>query len=241
VLWTVLALALGGILKGATGAGAPIIAVPVMAILFDVPFAIAILSVPSLVSNFWQGWQYRKHHLDRRFTATFALAGAFGAGIGTFMLANLPHEALLIFVALSVFAYIGFRLAKPHWVLSFAAAQKLALPIGTVAGVMQGAAGVSAPVSITFLNALRTERAAFVATISTFFAAMAVVQIPLLTHYGFLNCERFFWSCAALVPLVAGMPIGAALARRVSKDVFDRVILVLLALVALRLLSEAVI
>lgn len=239
MLWTFLALLLGGILKGATGAGAPIIAVPVMAVLFDVPFAIAILSVPNLVSNLWQGWQQRKHQLDRRFTVTFALAGAFGAGIGTFMLANLPQEALLIFVALSVFAYIAFRLAKPHWVLSFATAQKLALPIGTVAGMMQGAAGVSAPVSITFLNALRTERASFVATISAFFAAMAVVQIPLLTHYGFLTWERFFWSCTALVPLLAGMPIGAALARRVSRDVFDRIILILLALVALRLLAEA--
>lgn len=240
MLWTFLALLFGGILKGATGAGAPIIAVPVMAILVNVPFAIAILSMPNLVSNVWQGWQHRKHHLDRRFTATFALAGALGAGVGTFMLANLPHEALLIFVALAVFAYIGFRLAKPHWVLSFAAAKKLALPVGAVAGILQGAAGVSAPVSITFLNALRTERVAFVATISAFFAAMAVVQIPLLTHYGFLTWERFFWSCGALVPLLAGMPIGAALARRLSKDVFDRVILILLAIVALRLLFEAV-
>lgn len=239
MLWTFLALALGGILKGATGAGAPIIAVPVMAVLFDLPFAIAIFSVPNLVSNLWQGWHHRKHQLNRRFTTTFALAGALGAGIGTFMLANLPHEALLVVVALSVFAYIGFRLAKPHWVLPFATAQKLALPLGAVAGMLQGAAGVSAPVSITFLNAIRMERPAFVATILAFFAAMAVVQIPLLTLYGFLTWERFLWSCAALVPLVAGMPVGAALAQRVSKDVFDRIILMLLALVALRLLSEA--
>ncbi|SFP57817.1 sulfite exporter TauE/SafE family protein [Tranquillimonas alkanivorans] len=239
MIWAFLALALGGVLKGATGAGAPIIAVPVMAILFDVPFAIAIFSVPNLVSNLWQGWHYRSHQLDRRFTVTFALAGALGAGIGTFMLANLPQEALLILVALSVFAYIAFRLARPDWVLPFAVARRIALPVGTLAGVMQGAAGVSAPVSITFLNALRTERSAFVATISVFFAAMAVVQIPLLGHYGFLTWERLAWSCAALVPLLAAMPVGAFLARRISKQVFDRLILGLLALVALRLLIDA--
>lgn len=240
MLWTFLALLLGGILKGATGAGAPIIAVPVMAILVNVPFAIAILSVPNLVSNLWQGWQHRADHLDLRFTVKFALAGASGAALGTYMLANLPDEALLVGVAISVFAYIAFRLARPHWVLPFAAAQRLALPVGTVAGMLQGAAGVSAPVSITFLNALRTDRSAFVATISAFFAAMAVVQIPLLTLYGFLTWERFLWSCVAIVPLAAGMPIGAALARRISKEIFDKVILALLALVALRLLSDAV-
>ncbi len=113
------------------------------------------------------------------------------------------------------------------------------MPVGALAGVLQGAAGISAPVSITFLNALRTDRAAFVATISVFFAGMSIVQIPLLGVFGFLSWERIAWSCAALVPLFAAMPLGAALARRFPREVFDRVILGLLALVALRLLAQA--
>jgi len=241
MIWSLLALFLGGILKGATGAGAPIIAVPVMAILVDVPFAIAILAVPNLVSNLWQGWTNRMHMIDRRFTATLALSGALGAGIGTFILANFPREALLIVVSAAVFAYIGFRLAKPHWVLPFALAKKLALPVGVTAGMLQGAAGISAPVSITFLNALRTDRAAFVATISALFAGMAIVQTPLLVHYGILTWERFLWSCLAILPLLAGMPVGAALARHLSREAFDRIILTMLTVVALRLIYDAVV
>lgn len=34
----------GGILKGTTGVGAPFLAVPIMAIIVDVPFAVAALS-----------------------------------------------------------------------------------------------------------------------------------------------------------------------------------------------------
>ena len=44
-----LSLGLGGILKGATGAGAPLVAVPALALLFDVPTAIAIFSLPNLL------------------------------------------------------------------------------------------------------------------------------------------------------------------------------------------------
>ena len=42
-------------------------------------------------------------------------------------------------------------------------------------------------------------------------------------------------SAAAILPLVAAMPLGNYLARFIAKETFDRLILVLLALIALRL------
>jgi uncharacterized membrane protein YfcA len=44
-----LALALGGILKGATGAGAPHLAVPVLVVLRDVQFAVAVFVMPNII------------------------------------------------------------------------------------------------------------------------------------------------------------------------------------------------
>ncbi|RVV99608.1 sulfite exporter TauE/SafE family protein [Mesobaculum littorinae] len=238
MIWAFIALLAGGILKGATGAGAPIIAVPVIALLYDVPFAIVMFSFPNLLSNLWQGWQYRDHQMGEGFTWRFAVAGAIGAGLGTVILANVPSDLLVALVAMSVFVYIGFRLARPDWFLPFSLARRIVWPVGTLAGMMQGAGGVSAPVSITFLNAMKPERAAFVGTVSVFFVAMAAIQIPLLAWYGFLDWHRLGLSLLALLPILGGMPIGAALAKRLSKQVFDRLILTLLALVALRLLIE---
>ena len=240
MFWAFVALALGGILKGATGAGAPIIAVPVMAMLYDVPFAIVILTVPNLLSNAWQAWTHRMDAMPWNFTLRFAAGGVAGAAIGTVMLAYLPPETLEVLVALAVIAYIAFRIARPDWALPFTMAYRVVLPVGTLAGVMQGAAGVSAPVSITFLNALRPERRAFVGTISVFFASMAVVQLPLLGWFGFLSWERLAWSGAALLPILSFMPLGAALSRTLSREIFDRVILILLAAVAVRLLVESI-
>ncbi len=101
--------------------------------------------------------------------------------------------------------------------------------------MLQGAAGLSAPISITFLNAMRLERAAFIPTISLFFALMSCVQIPMLAGYGFLTPERAVYGFGALAVIMGFMPIGAALVRRLSKETFDRLILCLLGLVALRL------
>ena len=64
---------------------------------------------------------------------------------------------------------------------------------------------------------------------------MAAAQIPLLLAWGVLTPIRAVLSAGALVPLLAAMPLGAALARRMSRAVFDRIILGLLTLIALRI------
>jgi uncharacterized membrane protein YfcA len=239
LILVIIAFALGGILKGATGAGAPVIAVPVMTIFFGAPFAVAVFAIPNLVTNIWQGWVYRHHVPKGPLMLRFAVAGALGAGVGSFMLAWLPSEMLMLTVAFSVLAYVGFRTLRPDWVLVMHKAERLAAPMGVLGGILQGAAGLSAPVSLSFLNALKLDRPQFIVTISVFFFAMALVQIPLLTVLGILTGERFLLSCLALIPLMAAMPLGAWLARRISASAFDRVILGLLLILSLRLIWQA--
>ena len=239
IMLGVLGLALGGVLKGATGAGAPILAVPILAMFYDVPLAVAIFTLPNLLSNIWQGWRFRAHQATPVLTWGFALAGAAGAGVGSAMLVGLPSDTLLLGVAGTVFLYIGFRLLRPDWALDLGLATRLAAPAGFAGGVLQGAVGVSAPVSITFLNATRMHRDAFIATISVFFVAMSLVQIPLLAAWGVLTPLRAVLSAAAILPLIAAMPLGAYLARRLSREIFDRLILALLALIAARLALNA--
>ncbi len=240
IIYVAIGFALGGILKGATGAGAPSIAIPMMAIFYNVPFAVAVFVVPTIVSNAWQVWACRARLLPSTFTLRFVGAGAFGAGVGTVMLASFSSNSLKLSVAIAVFAYIGFRLLKPEWELAYKKAFAVSGPVGGIAGILQGATGVSAPISITFLNAMKLDREAFMATISAFFLATALVQTPLLTGFGFMTAERFWLSCLALVPLLAFMPVGSWLTSHLSRQTFDRVILTLLALLACRLMFEAV-
>ena len=229
------ALSLGGMVKGATGAGAPVVAVPVIAAFFDVRLAVAVMVTPNLASNLWQVIEYRKECLGGGFTWRFALTGAFGALVGTVLLAILPERALILIVALSVSAYIALRVAHPDFRLGAVTARRLAMPAGLAAGLLQGAAGISAPVAVSFLNAMRVPRPAFIATISAIFLGMAMVQLPALFVAGFLTPALLGLSVVALAPLLVSMRLGAWLARRLSHEGFDRLTLLLLTLLALRL------
>ena len=235
----IICLGFGGLLKGATGAGAPILAIPALAMLYDVKVAVAIMLVPSLVTNLWQSWQFRAQLLPTRFVLRFSIAGALGALVGSWFLAFLPRQALSLVVALAVLAFQFFRLARPTWRLSHDRALPLAGPLGFLGGWLQGTSGISAPVSISFLNSMNLERRSFIATISVFFVAMSLVQIPALGALEIMTWERLAISAAATIPIVVCMPLGSRLARHFSQQTFDRVILVILGCLAAKLIYDA--
>lgn len=232
-------LTAGGLLKGATGAGAPLLAVPAMAAVVDVQFAVAIMVIPNLITNLWQMWQYRTQQPDRRFLVLLVGGGIIGVTIGTWLLSALPSSTLTSGIAFVVLIYVAMRLAKPHWRIGKKLAEILALPAGLAGGALQGATGISAPVSITFLNAIGLTRPVFIFTISTMFVSFVLVQIVALGVVGILTLELAGLSLFAVIPLLGAMPLGAALAKRLPAWMFDRMILALLAGLSVKLLFDA--
>lgn len=237
VLLVTICLGMGGILKGATGAGAPILAVPALVLLFDMHFAILVMLIPNIVTNIFQVWKFRSSLPEVSFVAPLMLGGSIGILIGTYTLATLSSDVLSLFLAIAVFGYIAIRLGKPEWKIQMGAAKVLALPAGIGAGFLQGASGLSAPISITFLNAMRLPRPVFIVTISLLFTIFTVVQLLALWQGGLLRQDGMFFSMFAVIPISLAMPLGAHLAKKVKPQTFDRVILGLLALIAIRLLA----
>ena len=233
------ALLLGGALKGATGMGTPVVAVPALAAFFDVPFAIAVLIVPVLLTNAWQAWQFRAHWTGLSFLPRLLASAVVGIAAGTWLLTTLPTNLLSLGLGGTTLLYIAVRLFRPELMIGPTAARRWAPVAGVLAGGLQGATGVSAPVSVTFINGMRLSRPQFVLTVSTLFLAFVLTQIPALTLAGVLTSERALFSAAALFPVAAGMPIGGWAARRLSPQAFDRLILVLLAGIAMKLFWDA--
>ena len=230
------AFSLGGILKGATGAGAPIITIPVIAAFYDVRVAVIIMVIPNFLTNIGQLYQYRKTILPKFFTVSFALGGGIGAFFGTILLANLSIKILTLSVAFIVLIYILLKLFVPTWKLSYKKAKKLVFLMGTGGGVLQGTAGLSAPISITFLNSMKLERNQFIPTISVYFGMMSIFQMPTLYYYNFLNIELIILSFISTFILMCFMPLGSWIGKSVSKDSFDKITLILLGFIALRII-----
>lgn len=237
---SILALAFGGLLKGATGAGVPILAVPLIALFYDIQTAVVVMTLPSLLANVLQAWRYRAHLPEAGFAGRMAVSGVLGAALGTVLLAHVAQRLLLLAVAGLVLAFVGFRLLRPGWQLSRATARRLAVPAGLAAGTLQGATGISAPVSLTFLNACRLPRPVFIAVVSTYFVTSTAMQIVGLAFLGLLTVHGLALSAGALALILVMMPIGEAVGRRIPAAHFDTIILVLLTAIAMRILMTSV-
>lgn len=236
IIAILVAFALGGILKGATGAGAPIITIPVIAAFYDVRVAVVIMVIPNLLTNIGQLYQFRKTIMPRFFTVSFALGGGLGALLGTILLANLSIKTLTLAVAFIILIYISLKLIIPTWKLNYTKAKKLVFLMGAGGGVLQGAAGLSAPISLTFLNSMKLERNQFIPTISVYFGVMSLFQMPALYFYKFLNIDTLIISCLSTIVLMLFMPLGSWIAKSISKETFDKLILILLSFIALRII-----
>jgi uncharacterized membrane protein YfcA len=232
-------LAAGGLLKGATGAGAPILAVPALAAFFDVRFAVVVMLVPNIATNLWQTFRFRAYFPETSFAVPLLGGGVLGIAGGTLALKTLQSDLLSLVVAAAVTGYVVLRLARPHWRLEMRQAKWLALPAGVVAGALQGAAGLSAPVSITFLNAMQMGRERFISAISALFVTFTAIQIVAVTLSGLIMPGDLWYSLFALLPVSLSMPVGAWLGKRISARALDRVILTILCVLAVKLAVDA--
>lgn len=234
-----LGLAMGGILKGATGAGMPVIAVPVIAVFSDIRLAVVIIVIPNFIINLQQLWRYRHDTGTHGLTVQMVVGGMGGAVLGTMALVSLPQTALMLLMAAVILVYIGLRLARPDFRISPELAHRTAWMVGGVGGVLQGALGISSPAAITFLSALKLPRPNFISTASAFFSAMCVPQVIVATGYGLIDARIALLGLVAIVPLMAAVRLGDWIGKRMSAQVFDRVILILLAVLACKQIAGA--
>jgi uncharacterized protein len=231
-----LALGAGGLVKGATGMGMPIVALPILATFLSVQHAVALLVFPLLVSNVWQTWRFRSELRHADFLPALLLGGGIGIALGTLLIASLPERSLSLAVGVVVCAYVALRLFKPDFVVSQALGRALAAPMGFSAGLLQGATGMGGPIGGTFIHAMRLQRTVHLGALSAMFLLFTVVQIPALAFVGLLTWHVALESVFAVIPAMLMVPVGSWIAERVGPAAFDRMMLALLTVIALQLL-----
>ena len=232
-----IALGAGAVVKGATGMGLPLVALPVLTTFFGLQHAVGLMCVPLIFTNAWQVWRFRSSARDERmgFLPLFLVGGAIGIALGTWALTSLPERALVLTLGVILLVYVVLRLAAPHFVVSPGLARRIGPIFGMGGGVLQGATGISAPIGVTFIHAMSMDRDAHVFAVSTMFLLYSSVQLPSLAIAGVMQGQWLLEGFLALIPILAFMPLGQAIAGKLSRQAFDRMILIFLGLIGLKM------
>ena len=105
IAWCALAMACGGLIKGALGVGTPLLTVPMMAMVLPPQMAVVMMAMPVIVANVWQVKDagHPRDTLVRFWPALIALL--VGTWVGVNFLKGIDERALLYFVGIAVICF----------------------------------------------------------------------------------------------------------------------------------------
>jgi len=211
-----------GFIKGVIGVGMPTIALALLAATLGLKAGMALLVVPTIITNIWQassggGWLALARRLWPFLAAAF-IATWFGVGL----LARTDAALLLGLLGLLLCAYAGISLATPQIPPPGRHERWLSPGVGAVSGLLTGMTGSSIVPGVLYLQTLGLGRDKLVQAIGiALTCAMLALGISLAGH-NLLPPSLGVLSVAALAPALAGMALGRVTRRRIPEVLFRR-------------------
>jgi uncharacterized membrane protein YfcA len=233
-----IAFVLGGVSKGVVGFGLPLIAVPICASVVPVPLAIALTAAPVLISNVYQAFHGRRHGIVMRRFWPFLVTLVVGVLLGAQVLTRADHGLVAVIVGtlLLIFVVGQFFDFKPN--IPSRAERRLNPFVGLLAGLLGGVSSMFGSIAVTYLVALRMHKDLFISSIGIFYLFGNTPLYGTLIVTGVMGRNEIIGTILVCLPLCAGLWLGTWLRGRISQVLFQRVLLVGLAVISLNLIRR---
>ena len=215
--------ALAGFIKGVVGLGLPTVSLALLTATLGLKQAIALMLVPSLVTNLWQGAVGGAFTpIVRRLWALLATA-CLGIWFGTAVLATADAGLLAGMFGVLLCAYSGFSLATPQIPPPGRHETWMSPVVGAVAGVVTGLTGSFVVPGILYLQALGLPRDVLVQAMGVVFTVLTVALGVSLSGHNLLPADLGLLSLGAVLPTALGMVAGQKIRRRLPEQTFRKV------------------
>lgn len=201
--WSTLAaaaliVALAYTVYGVTGFGASVVAIPLLAHLFPLQFAVPMLLLFDLAAGLLLGLKHRRI-VDRRELLRLAPWLLAGMAAGVTLLAQVPERWLLLLLGgvivvcacWSLLNRLPVRSTSTHW----------AIPAGLIGGAFTALYGTGGPIYTIYLARRLFDKNVLRASIGVLIFGTALVRLVLFTGSGFYRQPGLLPLAALLLPV----------------------------------------
>jgi len=215
---------LAGTVKGVIGMGLPITSLALLTALLDFERAVALMLIPSFVTNVWQGG------VGGHFVAIVKQPWAFlllGGGLTTVVAALAGGvDARLLAGGLGVVlcVYSAVSLATPQVPQPGRREVWMSPLMGALTGVLTGLTGSFVFPAVLYLQALRLPRDTLIQAMGIFFTVCTVSLAMALGNRGVVSGELFILSTGGVIPALLGMALGQRIRKGLSERRFRQVL-----------------
>jgi uncharacterized membrane protein YfcA len=215
---------IAGTVKGIIGFGLPTLSLALLAVVFDLPTAMALMLVPSFVTNVWQAIAGGGSREVLARVWPFLAAATLAIFLGAEALARFDYRLLetllgLLMLIYAISSLAGLRLGIP------ARRHGVAIAFGLVNGILTGMTGSFVMPGVIYLQSIGLRRDELIQAMGMLFTVSTVALALALAQQDLLPDRFIAWSMLAVIPALAGMAIGRRIRERLSEAHFRRVFL----------------
>lgn len=229
----------GGIVKGVTGVGLPLVLVPLATQFVHVPVAVALVSVSMVVTNVVQSAEGGHTGKAARYLLPILVPLVAGSILGTHLLISIDRRRLNLIIGVSFLLLAVLLLCLPRVRITGRAARWGAPFVGFGAGVLGGMSAIFGPPMIAYLVSTGIDPDTFVRYMAILALTAATTMLAVLAGSGAMSGGDFLMSALAVIPIQLGMPLGRWLRGRIAPNVFRVLVLVVLAASGLDMVRKA--
>ena len=215
---------LAGAVKGVVGLGLPTVSLVLLTLVFDLKSAMAMIIIPSLITNIWQGLAGGALLiLIQRFWLMFVLT-FISIGFAVKLLHVINIDVLSTFLGLVILIYALYGLTVPK-IPDLRPKERWISPIaGVVNGIIVGMTGSAVMPGVPYFQSLHLTRDQMIQAMGMLFSISALGLGAAMANEDLLTMNLTTASLAGLVPAFIGMWGGLLLRRRVSQITFRRIL-----------------
>jgi len=231
-----LAAQLGGIifisaiLRGLTGFGFAIAAVPLMSLAIEPSAAVVVIALLQMWNGIHEVPALRKE-VHGGSLKGLAIGALFGAPLGVYMLAitdpNITRIVIAAIVLIAVPVLLsprGFKI-EPRF--------KASIPAGFASGFFSGLAAMPGPPAIVYFVASQVKASQMRASLIIFFFITAVVSVPMFYASNLISLDHVYMSLAGVPIFYVGSWVGGKMFQKTNDAMYKKISIALLLIMAL--------
>ncbi|WP_245662894.1 sulfite exporter TauE/SafE family protein [Endozoicomonas arenosclerae] len=239
LLIIITAFLITGSVKGITGLGLPTVSLALLTVTVGLPSAMALLLVPSLVTNLLQAFSggYFKAIIKRLWP--FFLCAGLAVLPGSLALSRVDPAWLSMVLGVLLIIYSGLSLTGKRLVLEPVAESRWGVFLGIINGLLTGMTGSFVVPGVMYLQSVQLSRDALVQAMGILFSLSTLALALALQQNSLLSTEQGTLSLVALIPALVGMLLGQKIRRHLSEERFRLVLYIALLLLGLYIILSS--
>lgn len=228
---------LAGAVKGVIGLGLPTVSLALLTVAVDLHSAIALMLVPSLVTNLWQALAGGNASAIVRRLWPFLVMASVTIWFGAAALTRVDPLWLSALLGCLLIVYASAGLAKRPFVIGPRHEVWAGVLLGATNGVLTGMTGSFVVPGVPFLQAIGLSRDMLIQAMGILFCISTLILALAMQKNGLLTAELGGISTISLLPAILGMWIGQNMRQKLSESLFRRIFFLSLLILGLYIVA----